>query len=361
MISRQTFSKKTEHSDELTRISLEKKAAAPCPDRPHVFFELWVEKELVGRIVCELFSDIVPRTAENFRALCTGEKGMGIRGKPLHYKGCHLHRICPNFCVQGGDFTKSDGTGGESIYGLEFEDESFDLSHSKPGLLSMANRGPNTNGSQFFILTGKAPDLDRKHCVFGRVVEGMSFVKRIEALCGVSDAGHKGSVTTAKDGVNAFRPSRTAWIKDCGQLTCGSMALSLEDGEPAAKRAKVDGNGEKEEFRLFHILKKHKGSRYPKTWDGKTASCTKGKAKLVVENAKKRLTSAPQIQTTFAELAREFSDDASSQRGGDLSGVERGSGVLAEDVEDVAFALAKGELSEIFETPQGIHLLLRGV
>jgi len=355
------FSTKLDASDDVTRLALEKKAAAPCPGRPHVFLELHIDTEFVGRVVIELYSDIVPKTVENFRALCTGEKGMGLKGKDLHYKGCHLHRICPNFCVQGGDFTKGDGTGGESIYGNEFEDESFDLSHSKPGLLSMANRGPNTNGSQFFILTGKAPDLDRKHVVFGRVIEGMCFVKRVESVCGVSDAGAKGTVALTKDGVKAFRPERIAYIKECGEIERPSVALSLEDskanGEPAAKRQKVAD----EEARIFHLLKKHKDSRYPKKYDGVAATITKGKAKVSVENARKRLESAPAMQTLFAELARELSDDPSQKHGGDLSTVVRGSGKLAEDVEDVAFSLAKGELSEVFETAQGVHLLYRGL
>jgi peptidylprolyl isomerase len=148
-----------------------------------------------------LFGGSTPKTAENFRALCTGEKGEGKSGKPLHYKNSIFHRIIPNFMVQGGDFTRGDGTGGESIYGEKFADENFKLRHTKPGQLSMANAGKNTNGSQFFITTVPTPWLDNKHVVFGELLEGLDVLKAVEAV-----------------GSSSGKPSQTVTIVDSGEL-----------------------------------------------------------------------------------------------------------------------------------------------
>ncbi|MFC7265382.1 peptidylprolyl isomerase [Streptomyces lutosisoli] len=160
----------------------------------NVFFEVSANGELIGRIEFKLFDDVVPKTAQNFRELATGVHGYGYKGSPFH-------RVIPNFMLQGGDFTKQNGTGGKSIYGEKFADENFKLKHTKPGLLSMANAGPNTNGSQFFITTIVTDWLDGKHVVFGEVVEGMDVVKTIEGL-------GSGSGTTAKKIV----------ISDCGTV-----------------------------------------------------------------------------------------------------------------------------------------------
>ncbi|CAH1267646.1 PPID [Branchiostoma lanceolatum] len=182
---------------------------------PRCFFDVTIGDLKVGRIIFELFKNMVPKTSENFRALCTGEKGLGpSTGKPLHFKGCPFHRIIKDFMIQGGDFSNMNGTGGESIYGEKFEDEGFDMKHDVPGLLSMANSGPNTNGSQFFITTVPTPHLDNKHVVFGRVLKGIGVVRELENV--------------DKDGET---PTQPCVIADCGELLPGDdEGLSMDDG-----------------------------------------------------------------------------------------------------------------------------------
>lgn len=187
---------------------------------PLVFFNVSFDGEPPQRIVMELFSDIVPRTAENFRALCTGEKGVGVStGKPLHYKGCIFHRIIKGFMAQGGDFSKANGTGGESIYGGKFADENFKLDHSEAGLLSMANSGPNTNGSQFFIIFKRQPHLDGKHVVFGKVVKGMDVLGKMEQV-----------------GTSNGKSTEIVKIVDCGEIL--ESKTHGKTGEDKAKTEK---------------------------------------------------------------------------------------------------------------------------
>ena len=166
-----------------------------------VFFDIEVDGESAGRIVFGMFGDTVPKTVENFATLADGSAGTGNSGKPLHFKGSKFHRIIPGFMAQGGDFTNGNGTGGESIYGNKFADENFTLQHTKPYLLSMANAGPNTNGSQFFITFKETPWLNGRHTVFGEVIEGQNVVNDLEKI-----------------GSGSGATSKTAVIADCGIL-----------------------------------------------------------------------------------------------------------------------------------------------
>eukprot|EP00667_Euglena_gracilis_P020945 EG_transcript_22793 len=171
---------------------------------PVVFFDIEIDGAPMGRLEFELYADACPKTAENFRCLCTGEKELTYNGRYLHYQGSAFHRIIPGFMIQGGDYTVGDGTGGQSIYGAKFEDETFAGKcgkHTGFGCLSMANSGPNSNGSQFFICVADTPWLDGKHVVFGHTVAGHQLLRQIEAV-----------------GAPGGQPSHRVVIANCGQL-----------------------------------------------------------------------------------------------------------------------------------------------
>ncbi|KAH8064090.1 peptidyl-prolyl cis-trans isomerase [Aureococcus anophagefferens] len=180
---------------------------AGLPGNPRVFFDVDIDGKRVGRIEMELFASLCPKTCENFRCLCTGERGVGLSDVPLWFKGDVFHRVLPDFMCQAGDLTHLNGTGGESIYGQFFDDEYDDgyVSHDRSMLMSMANLGPekpNTNSSQFFFTVFQAKHLDGKHVCFGRVTKGGGVVKRVE-FCGTPVSG---------------KPQKTIVIADCGEL-----------------------------------------------------------------------------------------------------------------------------------------------
>ncbi|KAG4135269.1 hypothetical protein ERO13_D08G205800v2 [Gossypium hirsutum] len=221
---------------------------------PMVFFDVSIGGDLVERIIIELFADVVPKTAENFRALCTGEKGIGkSTGKPLHYKGTFFHRIIKGFMAQGGDFSKGNGTGGESIYGGKFADENFKLTHDGPGVLSMANSGPNTNGSQFFITFKRQPHLDGKHVVFGKVIKGIEVLKKIE-LVGTGDG----------------KPAQPIKISDCGETSESKIQDALgkaKDSDVSSSESSSSSDGRR--HRRKKSAKRGKHQRGKKRKDGR--------------------------------------------------------------------------------------------
>ncbi|PWZ13628.1 Peptidyl-prolyl cis-trans isomerase CYP63 [Zea mays] len=201
----------------------------PKVKNPHVFMDISIGGGSAERITFELFANVVPKTAENFRALCTGERGLGASTqKPLYYKGTYIHRIVKGFVAQGGDFSSGDGKGGESIYGGKFPDENFKLLHNQPGVLSMANSGPGTNGSQFFITFKALPHLDGKHVVFGKVVSGIALLKNLEAA-----------------GSETGNPSCQVKIVDCGEVS-NTNSQDLLKGEKEKKLRTADGNSNAE-------------------------------------------------------------------------------------------------------------------
>ncbi|CAE7161400.1 CYP18-4 [Symbiodinium pilosum] len=280
------------------------------PQNPLVYFEIALDNQPIGKIVFELFAHVVPKTAENFRALCTGELGRGKSGKRLNFLGCVFHRIIPGFMCQGGDFTAGNGTGGESIYGAKFKDENFQMRHTEKGLLSMANSGPNTNGSQFFITVKATPHLDGKHVVFGKVISGYEVVQKME-----------------KCGTPSGKTSKKVTIHSCGEEAVNDAPMP---SQPPAKKQKTIGAGE---VQVLHIIRKHTGSRRPSSWRQDVITCSKDEAGQFLADLRQKL------------------------QGGDL-GVF-GKGRMQKAFEEASFALQVGELSDIVSTDSGEHLILR--
>ena len=271
----------------------------PKPN-PKVYFEMMIDGQPAGRIEMVLRADVVPKTAENFRALCTGEKGTGSLGKKLCYKGTSFHRIIPGFMCQGGDFTKHNGTGGESIYGGKFADENFELAHTGAGILSMANAGPNTNGSQFFLCTAKTDWLDGKHVVFGKVTKGLDLVKRMEAT-----------------GTKSGAPTAEVKVIDCGEVKerddgSGSGSNSDSDSDSGSS-----SSGESRRKRKRRKKEKKKAKKAAK------------KAKKAAKKAKKHGRSDPDDAAEAAETApadKASGDDAGEGNSSNGSTAPSGSG-----------------------------------
>jgi len=201
-----------------------------APPASQVYLEVAIGGTPAGRVTIDLFDEVAPKTCANFRALCAGGASSSATGTALTYKGSPIHRVIPGFMIQGGDFTKGDGTGGESIYGGKFADESFALKHGRAGVLSMANAGPNINGSQFFITLAPTPHLDGKHVVFGRVASGMEVARAVERV-----------ETDARD---RPAPLCRVVIVDCGVVAARKGARASGDTKKEKKRRKAEDEEE---------------------------------------------------------------------------------------------------------------------
>jgi len=303
----------------------------PQPGVPtqRCFMDISIGGKRPERVVFELYDDITPRTCKNFRALCTGKMGTGKTGKPLHYKGSTFHRVIRKFMIQGGDFTNHNGSGGESIYGERFEDENFVKKHDRPFLLSMANAGPGTNGSQFFITTVETPHLDNKHVVFGEVVSGKSLIRKIEM-----------AKTVAND-----KPVEPVLIENCGELT------GHETDPPAAK----DLTGDK--YEDFPDDQAPDGLSGPETYriaseikDYGNKAFKAGDLDLGVEKYQKAIRYINEYTVTSDDDPKELQDQLQSLRFTLLTNsalLQNKQGNFRDAEENAAKALAVEELKEV--------------
>jgi len=306
-------------------------------ENPQVYFDITMDSNPAGRVVFELYAHVVPKTAENFRALCTGERGKGRCGKRLTFLGSGFHRIIPGFMCQGGDFTKGDGTGGESIYGDKFKDENFKMKHTGKGCLSMANAGPNTNGSQFFICTGQTPYLDGKHVVFGKCISGYDVIEKMERV-----------------GSSSGKCSKKVKIDGCGEVSSKEAGGDAKRQKTEAPKA-PSGN----EIQVLHIIRKHKGSRRPSSWRQERITCTEDEATEFLADLRMKLarSDASALRKTFEGLAKEHSDCGSAKKGGDLGLFGRGK--MQKSFEEASFGLGVGQMSPIITSDSGVHIILR--
>ncbi|KAK0469950.1 cyclophilin-like domain-containing protein [Desarmillaria tabescens] len=265
--------------------------------RPRVFMDFSVDGQPLGRVIFELFSDTAPKTCENFRALCTGEKGVSSSGVPLYYKSSILHRCIKDFMIQGGDFTKRNGTGGESIYGGMFPDEDLTRPLDSEALLCMANRGPDTNGSQFFITLRECPHLNGKHVVFGKVIRGYDdVVKKIVDV-----------PVDAKD-----RPTTPVTITSCGEL-------ELRKKQPSKRDRSISEENENEDRRRRSHHRSPSTDSEPSRRRRKTS-----KRKKRSEDTKKDETPLQETEEEYdARLEREENERIAEQRRKELERIKR--------------------------------------
>lgn len=365
----------------------------------------------------ELFGDVVPKTVENFRCLCTGEKGVSaVSGKPLHYKGSRFHKIVPGKIVQGGDIVKGNGNGGDSIYNQDgdgtFPSENFKLKHDRPGLVSMAHKGyvEGKNCSQFFFTSKAEPKLDGKHVVFGRVIEGIDLVSKLESTgtkggqplfeAVISDCGELDSeaAKTRKRKFTGEEPLPPGWQKKESRSQPGLFYYQHEDGfkqferptsrssdplENALKKEKRQreeatkkeaeklperavGKGE---ARVWHILKKHKDffGKPASSWRQKEITWNKKEASDALQAIRIKLLNVSvgggkqAMQRKFENYARlESDDDVSAKMGGDLGPVTKKKKLFGGyEIAKVAFELKVGDLSDVVATNEGVHLVAR--
>jgi len=384
--------------------------------RPKVFLEVTLHNRVLGRIVLELFGDMVPKTVENFRCLCTGEKGISaVSGKPLHYKGSRFHKIIPGRIIQGGDITKGDGTGGDSIYNQDgdgtFPSENFKLKHDRPALISMAHKRheEGANCSQFFFTSKAEPKMDGKHVVFGRIIEGVDKVSKLESMgtpggaplfeAVISDCGELESehMRTRKRKAEE-EPLPRGWEKKESRSKPGLYYYQHEDGitqferptsrskDPLAaanerdQRRKIEAEKkeanklperavQKGEARVWHILKKHRdffgkpGSSWRQkniTWSKKEATDALMAIKIKLLNV--QLGGGTQaLQKKFENYARMESDDeVSAKVGGDLGPITKRKKLFGGyEISKVAFELKVGNVADVVDTNEGVHLVAR--